>query len=91
MTAPIGSFSSGLCTYSIAVPPGSRDIAPRSWVVEKREDVSFEERLATMTPEQRMELARDMAARLKEQVARYREIEGQASEVTPDESEDQGK
>jgi hypothetical protein len=32
-----------------------------------------------------------MATRLKEQVARYREIEGQASEVTPDESEDQGK
>jgi phage terminase small subunit len=54
-------------------------------------DVSFEQRLATMTPEQRMELARDMATRLKEQVARYREIEGQASEVTPDESEDQGK
>ena len=54
-------------------------------------DVSFEQRLATMTPEQRMELARDMAMKMKEQVARYREIEGQASEVTPDESEDQGK
>jgi len=50
-------------------------------------DVSFEQRLATMTPEQRMELARDMAVKMKEQVARYREIEGQASEVTPDEGE----
>jgi hypothetical protein len=52
-------------------------------------DVSFEQRLATMTPEQRMELARDMATRLKEQVARYREIEGRTVEVTPGESEDQ--
>lgn len=52
-------------------------------------DVSFEQRLATMTPEQRMELARDMAVRLKEQVARYREIEGKTleNEVSPDEIE----
>jgi hypothetical protein len=55
-------------------------------------DVSFEQRLATMSPEQRMELARDMAVRLKEQVARYREIEGKTveNEAAPDESEDQG-
>ena len=44
-------------------------------------DVSFEQRLATMTPEQRRELAVDMAIRLKEQVARYREIE--AKEQAP--------
>ena len=44
--------------------------------IDRRQlDVSFEQRLATMTREQRMELAVDMAVRLKEQVARYREIE----------------
>jgi hypothetical protein len=46
------------------------------WIVERHDDASrLEERLATMSPEQRMKLARDMAVRLREQVARYREIE----------------
>jgi hypothetical protein len=34
---------------------------------------------------------RHLDVSFEQQVARYREIEGQASEVTPDESEDQGK
>jgi hypothetical protein len=55
------------------------------WIVEKREEVSMEDRLAAMTPEQRREDARQLAARIREQLARYPMIEGEAEDVTPDE------
>ena len=54
------------------------------WVVERREDVSIEERLRQMTREQREAHAEQLAAQIRETVDRYKLIEGEAVDVTPE-------
>jgi hypothetical protein len=51
--------------------------------VERRE-LRIEDRLAAMTPEQREEDARQLAERLRAQIERYKVIEGDVTEVTPE-------
>jgi hypothetical protein len=54
------------------------------WVVEKREDVSIEDRLAAMTKEQREAHAEQLAREIRVTVDRYKLIEGEAVDVTPE-------
>jgi hypothetical protein len=50
------------------------------WVVEKREDVSFEERISRMTDEQRLEEAGKLADRIRRRLDRDRHL----IDVTPE-------
>jgi hypothetical protein len=53
------------------------------WIVEKREDISIEERLSRMTDEQRMEEARQLAERMRQRLIAdgFRTIDGEVIDV----------
>jgi hypothetical protein len=49
-----------------------------------RAELRIEDRLASMTKEQREEHARQLATRLRAQIERYKLIEGESEEVMPE-------
>ena len=51
------------------------------WVAEQRADISIEERLSRMTPEERAEDARQLAERIKRKLEKYEAMEDGATAV----------